>query len=58
MRNPNLLIISVENFSLKNRLKSDKELVTIWTPPVKSKTGFVILVVELIIIGYLFFKYH
>jgi hypothetical protein len=40
---------------LKNRLKSDKDLVAIWDPPVKSDIGFVITVVELLITGYLFF---
>ena len=47
-------IISVENVSLENQLKS----VTIWDHRVKFNTGIVIRVVELLIIGYLFFKYH
>ena len=53
-----MVSISVENFSLKNRLKSDKGLVTIWDPTIKSDTVFVILVVELLIIGYSFFKFY
>ena len=35
---PNLLIILVENVSFKNRLKSDKDLVTNEEPSVKSNT--------------------
>ena len=41
--------------SLKNRLKSDMDFVTTRDPPVKSDTGFVILVVEIVI---LFFISH
>ena len=52
MRNPNLLFIFVENASFKNRLKSDKCLVTIWDPPVKSDTGFGMPVCELTMIDY------
>ena len=52
MRNPNLLFIFVENASFKNRLKSDKDLVTIWDPPVKSDTGFGMPVCELTMICY------
>ena len=52
MRNPNLLFIFVENASFKNRLKSDKDLVTIWGPPVKSDTGFGMPVCELTLIEY------
>ena len=55
-RNPNLLFILFENASLKNRQKSDKDLVTTRDPPVKFDIEFVILVVELLIIGYWFFN--
>ena len=41
-------IIPVEDVSLKNRLKTDKDLVTIWDTPVKYNTGFVILVAEIL----------
>ena len=47
-RNSNLLFILVENASLKNRLKSDTDLVTTWDPTVKSDTELVFLVVELV----------
>jgi len=52
MRNPNLLFIFVENASFKNRLESDKDLVTIWDSPVKSDTGFEMFVCELTMIDY------
>ena len=39
-------IIPVEDVSLKNRLKTDNDLVIIWDTPVKYNTGFVILVAE------------
>ena len=54
MRDPNLLFIFVETVSLKNRPKSDRDLVTTWDPPVKSVTDFVIFKVELPLIGYWF----
>ena len=52
MRNPNFLFIFVENASFKNRLKSDKDLVTIWDHPVKSDNGFGMIVCELTMIDY------
>ncbi len=52
MRNPNLLFIFVQNASFENRLKSDKDLVTTWDPPVKSDTGLGIPVCELTLADY------
>jgi len=46
----------VERAFLSKRSWSDKDLVTIWDPPVKSDTGFVILEVDLPIKKYFFLK--
>jgi hypothetical protein len=50
MKNQNLLFIFVENATFENRLKSDKDLVTIWDHPFKYDTETGMPVCELTMI--------